>query len=220
MVKGVAAAALIAMAACSNASAGDIDLRAWATALPEAFSVSGVKDEPTYLAAIDIWRQGDRVTIRGGAPAWMERSVEAVDIHTDGTITHAICPAGMDCSKADVPAGFLSTASLIAAARTGKLHGSVPVEAYASFEVVCVPAEQLAIRDPILDPCFEIHSGAAIAEKHRTSHRFDGPSLDPSSVTIDLSSKSHGQVPRRHAWSWHRRKTARRRRVCPTGTRR
>jgi hypothetical protein len=96
----------------------------------------------------------------------------------------------MDCSGPDVPAGFLSTAALIAAARTGRLHGSMPVEAYGAFQVVCVPAEQLSIRDPILDPCFEIGSGAAIAEKHRTSHRFDGPSLDPPSIKIDLTSKS------------------------------
>ncbi|MFT4183917.1 MAG: hypothetical protein QM636_18590 [Rhizobium sp.] len=190
MVNGPAAAAIIAIAACGQANAAEIDLRAWANSLPVAFSVSGVKNEPTYLAAIDIWRQGDRITIRGGAPAWMDRSVEAVDVHADGTMTHAICPAGMDCSGTSVAAGFLSTASVIAAARTGRLHGSVPVEAYGPFQVLCIPAEQLAIRDPILDPCFEISSGAAIAQKHRTSHRFDGPSLDPSSIGIDLSSKS------------------------------
>jgi hypothetical protein len=190
MVKGLAATVIIAIAACSQANATDVDLRAWVAGLPKTFAVSGAKDEPTYLAAIDIWRQDDRITIRGGAPAWMERSVEAVDVHSGGAITHAICPKGMDCNGPSVPAGFLSTASLIAAARTGRLRGSVPVEAYGPFQVLCVPAEQLAISDPILDPCFEISSGAAIAEKHRTSHRFDGPSLDPSSIRIDLSSKS------------------------------
>ncbi len=189
MVKRLLVAA-IAMATCGQAVANNIDLRAWADRLPTNFSVSGVKDEPTYLAAIDIWRQDDRVTIRGGAPAWMERSVEAVEVRDDGSISHVVCPTGMDCSHTSVPAGFLSTASLIAAARAGRLHGSAPVETYGSFQVLCIPAEQLAIRDPILDPCFEIKSGAAIAQKHRTSHRFDGPSLDPSSIRIDLSSKS------------------------------
>jgi hypothetical protein len=191
MVKALAAAAIAAIGAFGPAEAAEVDLRTWVNGLPETFRVSGVKDEPTYQAAIEIWRRGKRITIRGGAPAWMERSVEAVEVHSDGTVTHVVCPEGMDCRGPSVPAGFLSTASLIAAAGTGRLHGRVPVEAYGSYQVVCVPAEQLGIRDPILDPCFEIGSGAAIAEKHRTSHRFDGPSLDPSSIRIDLSTKSN-----------------------------
>jgi hypothetical protein len=59
MVKGPTAAAIILIAACGQAHAATIDLRAWVAALPKTFTVSGVKDEPTYLAAIDIWRQGD-----------------------------------------------------------------------------------------------------------------------------------------------------------------
>lgn len=191
MVKALAAACIVAIAAFRQAAAADIDLSAWVKGLPETFTVSGVKNEPTYLAAIDIWRQGKRLTIRGGAPAWMERSVEAVEVASDGTVKHVVCPAGMDCNAQSAPAGFLSTASLISAADVGRLHGRVAVEAYGPYEVLCVPAEQLGIRDPILDPCFEIGSGAAIAEKHRTSHRFDGPSLDPSSIKIDLFLKSN-----------------------------
>lgn len=178
---------LLVVLFCGQVEAADVDLASWARALPQQFSASGSKNEPTYLAAVDISRDGDRFVIRGGAPAWMPRSVEAVTVSVDGTITHDICPAGMDCRQVAKPAGFLSSAALLAASRRGLLHGSATIEPYGVFSVVCVPGEQLAIDNPILDPCFEIDSGAAIAEKHRTSHRFDGPSLDPVSVRIEIS---------------------------------
>lgn len=191
MVAARLAIGFVVTLSCAGAQAAQIDLASWAKALPPNFSASGSKNEPTYLAAIDISRDGDRFTIRGGAPAWMERSVEAVSVSAGGAVTHDICPAGMDCRQATRPAGFLSSAALLAASRHGSLHGTATVETYGAFTVVCVPGEQLAIKDPILDPCFEINSGAAIAEKHRTSHRFDGPSLDPISVRIAIpSSKS------------------------------
>ncbi len=180
---------------CGQAQAAELDLAAWARALPQHFTVSGVKNEPTYLAAIDIARAGDIFTIRGGAPAWMERSVEAVRVSDDGAITHDICPVGMDCRQVSRPAGFLSGAALLSASRRGLLHGTATPEAYGVFEVVCIPGEQLSIKDPILDPCFEIRSGAAIAEKHRTSHRFDGPSLDPVSLRIQITSSEPAASP-------------------------
>jgi hypothetical protein len=195
MVAGRLAIGLLATLSCTEVQAAQIDLASWARALPPSFSASGSKNEPTYLAAIDIRRDGDRFTIRGGAPAWMERSVEAVSVAADGAITHDICPAGMDCRQPTRPAGFLSSAALLAASRLGLLHGTAAVESYGAFNVVCVPGEQLAIKDPILDPCFEINSGAAIAEKHRTSHRFDGPSLDPVSVRITIPSFTSAVPP-------------------------
>jgi hypothetical protein len=188
MVARCLAISLCVVFSCGHAQAAEIDLASWARALPHSFSASGSKNEPTYLAAIDIRRDGDRFTIHGGAPAWMERSVEAVSVSAEGTITHDICPVGMDCRQIARPAGFLSGAALLAAARLGKLHGAAAIEPYGPFSVVCVPGEQLSIENPILDPCFEINSGAAIAEKHRTSHRFDGPSLDPVSVRIAITS--------------------------------
>lgn len=180
---------------CSDARATEVDIASWAKALPPAFDVSGSKNEPTYLAAIDIARDGDKFTIRGGAPAWMERSLEAVIVSADGSIAHEVCPSGMDCRQPARPAGFLSTAALLAASRLGRLHGSAAVEPYGAFEVVCIPGEQLSISAPILDPCFELRSGAAIAQKHRTSHRFDGPSLDPVSVKIRISSEKPAASP-------------------------
>jgi hypothetical protein len=195
MVKPAPAIGLVFALCCSEAQAAEVDIASWARALPQQFAAAGSKDEPTYLAAIDIHRDGDRFTIRGGAPAWMERSVEVVTVGADGAISHDVCPAGMDCRQVARPAGFLSTAALLAASRRGLLHGAAQVEAYGPFSVVCVPGEQLSISQPILDPCFEIQSGAAIAEKHRTSHRFDGPSLDPVSVHIDIPSANSADIP-------------------------
>ena len=195
MVKRGLLIGLLVALSCGPAPAAEIDLASWARGLPQSFSASGSKNEPTYLAAIDITRAGDRFTIRGGAPAWMERSVEAVSVSADGLVSHDICPAGMDCRAAARPAGFLSSAALLAASRRGLLHGAAAIEPYGPFSVVCVPGEQLSIGNPILDPCFEIISGAAIAEKHRTSHRFDGPSLDPASVHIAIPRSKSAASP-------------------------
>jgi hypothetical protein len=183
-------AALVALMSCiaATASAKDVDLATWARALPTKFSVSGSKTEPTYMAAIDIGRDGDSVAVLGGAPAWMERSLEAVSVDAGGAIRHVSCPNGMDCSGPTHPSGFLSTAALISASRKGTLAGAGKIEPFGTFSVVCVDAGMLGVSRPILDPCFEIHTGAAIAQKHRESRRFDGPSLDP--VTVRIGSPS------------------------------
>jgi hypothetical protein len=188
-------AALVALMSCPafSLTADEIDLGAWARALPTEFAISGSKVEPTYMAAIDISRSGDRIAVLGGAPAWMERSLEAVEVSANGDIRHSNCPKGMDCSGVPHPSGFLSTASLISASRKGSLAGTARSEPFGTFHVVCVDAAMLGIPRPILDPCFEITTGAAIAQKHRESRRFDGPTLDP--VTVRLGSPS----PRIHS---------------------
>jgi hypothetical protein len=178
----LAAAALLAL--MLPAATEEIQLAAWVRTLPAAFTVEGSKVEPTYVAAIEIRRDGDGISILGGAPAWMERSRETIAVDADGGMRHLQCPKGMDCSGAPRPAGFLSTAALIAAERRGGLGARLPTETYGSYVVVCVPAEMLGIERPILDPCFERGTGAAIAQKNRFSRRFDGPSLDPVTLRI------------------------------------
>jgi hypothetical protein len=39
----------------------------------------------------------------------------------------------------------------------------------------------------VLDPCIDAASGAVIAQRHRRSGEFDGPSLDPWSITLSTS---------------------------------
>ena len=171
------------------ARAEEIDVAAWARSLPPSFSVAGDKVEPTYAAFVEIRRDHDVISVVGGAPAWMERSRESIAVDAEGVMRHIDCPKGMDCRGAPRPAGFLATASLLAASRRGELSGRLPTEAYGAFEVVCVPAEALGVEQPILDPCFERGSGAAIAQKSRFSHRFDGPSLDPYTLHISTAAK-------------------------------
>lgn len=184
----------------SNAAETTIDLARWAMDLPAHFAAAGVKTEPTYQVAVEIWRNGDRVVIRGGAPQWMARSVEGVTVDKSGAITHDICPPGMRCEGPARPAGFLSTAALIAALRRGTLTGTAQIESYGDWRVVCVPAEMLGVARPILDPCFEIGSGAAIAEKNRDSHTFDGPILEPTSIRLVLTGAARLQpIPSAHS---------------------
>lgn len=185
MVKRPALVLMFGLASALTCRAGDIDLRAWATSLPSHFSASGAKIEPTYMAAIDVVRDGDTVAVLGGAPAWAERSLEAVRVSANGEIEHTACPPGMACTGNPHPAGFLATASLIAAIRKDRLTGHAATLSYGTFTVVCIDAEKLAIPRPILDPCFEVGSGAAITQRHRETGRFDGPVLDPVTVRIE-----------------------------------
>jgi hypothetical protein len=184
MVKRLLLAVSLILATGGYAAATEVNLADWASALPPTFHVFGSKVEPTYVAAVEISRDGDTVSVLGGAPAWAQRSRETITISQHGDMRHEVCPKSMDCSEAPRPAGFLSTAALISESRKGRLSGSLPQESYGGRAVVCVPAEKLGIRRPILDPCFDIRTGAAIAQKNRFSSRFDGPSLDPITLRI------------------------------------
>lgn len=182
MVTGLAFALTIALA--SSAHAEEVDVAAWVNKLPTQFLVQGSKVEPTYVAAVEIHRDGDVVSILGGAPAWMERSRETIAVDSQGDMRHLVCPPGMSCDGAARPAGFLSTAALLSAARRGTLSGVARAEAYGARRVLCLPAETLGVDKPILDPCFDLASGAAIAQKNRFSGKFDGPSLDPVTLRV------------------------------------
>nr|WP_186363565.1 hypothetical protein [Rhizobium sp. ACO-34A] len=180
-----AIACVFAMLALAPAQAQVIDVTDWARRLPVSASAYGVKVEPTYLASIEVTRSEDVFSILGGAPAWAERSRETVAVDRGGAIRHTECPPGMACSGLAHPAGFLSGAALLAALRAGQELGLSSTEPYGRFEVLCLPAEKLGIRKPILDPCFERASGLVIAHKNRFSHRIDGPSLDPATLQIN-----------------------------------
>lgn len=190
MVRRRLVAAGCCLFAGSPAGAADIDLAHWVRTLPQHVQVIGSKVEPTYVAAIEMQRDGDVFSILGGAPAWMERSRETIRVDSTGAMRHIECPKGMDCSRPPQPAGLLSMAALIAKARIDALTGSVAAERYGAWTVVCVPAERLGVENPILDPCFDLASGAAIAQKNRFSGRFDGPSLDPATLRISINAKS------------------------------
>ena len=153
MVRRLALAIVALTFAEVPAGAAGTDLLQWARSLPERFAASGSKVEPTYMAAIDISRDGDVVSILGGAPAWAERSREAIAIDAGGAMRHLVCPRGMTCDGPPMPAGFLSTAALISKSRAGALDASIEAEPYGRFSVLCVPAEMLGISRQRLDPC-------------------------------------------------------------------
>jgi hypothetical protein len=184
MLRSTVLGITVLLAIVPLAAAAPVDIASWAKNRPTNYHLSGDKNEPTYLAAIDIERRGDVFTIIGGAPAWAERSVEAIEVLPDGTLRHRICPKAMRCDDGWVPSGFLASAALLSALREGRRLGEAEAVAYGERQVICVPAERIGIAEPILDPCFDTLTGAVLAQRHRLSGKFDGPSLDPWSVRV------------------------------------
>jgi hypothetical protein len=163
-----------------------LDVWRWAATLPERYAVHGVKTEPTYEEELDLRREGDVFSVTGGAPGWSARSTESVSVSATGRLSRWPCGPSENCALAHPPSGFLATAALVAAERRGALNSAVGViSRVGAFHLICIDAVRLGIERPILDPCFELRTGAAIAQRHRMSGRFDGPTMDPSSVRID-----------------------------------
>jgi hypothetical protein len=162
------------------------DIRRWAASLPARYAVHGIKTEPTYEEELDLRREGGVFLVIGGAPGWSVRSIEGVSVLATGAVSRWPCGPSENCTLAHPPSGFLATAALIASERRGALNSAVGVIfRFGALHVVCVDAIRLGIERPILDPCFDLRTGAAIAQRHRMSGRFDGPTMDPSSVRID-----------------------------------
>lgn len=184
------ASALAAIGIAATTGAGavpTIDIAAAAASWHGQFLLSGTKTEPTYIEHIRLTRDGDLFILEGGAPAGMAPSRESLTLRPDGTLIHLDCPAAMRCDGMELPSGFLASAAILAAIRGRQLSGRFPLLPYGGFALVCIPAERLGIRDAVLDPCIDARSGAVIAQRHRRSGEFDGPSLDPWSITLSTS---------------------------------
>jgi hypothetical protein len=159
--------------------------RSW----PSHFVLTGTKTEPTYVEHIRLARDGGKFVLTGGAPAGMAASTERIAVAPRGLLIALSCPASMDCAGPPTPSGFLASAAIVAAIDRGVLSGHFPALRFGAYRVICVPAEKLGITAPILDPCVEVRFGAVIAQRHRLSHRFDGPSLDPWSIELSVPSQ-------------------------------
>lgn len=162
-----------------------------AASWPDSYTVTGTKTEPTYIEHVTIMRNDDVFTVAGGAMVNMEPSIESVRLGTDGTIEHVVCPTAMDCSVSRPLSGFLATASVLSAARSGRLTASVVPQPFGDRTVVCIPAEQIGIDTPVLDPCLDTETGAVLAQRHRRSGTYDGPTFDPWSVTVTAMSDTN-----------------------------
>jgi hypothetical protein len=165
-------------------AASSVDIIATAKSWGSQFVLIGTKTEPTYIEHVRLERDGDLFVLQGGAPAGMLPSRESVIIQSDGSLRHIDCPPATRCDRTEPPSGFLASAVIVAAIRHGRLSGFFPVFWYGSLRLVCVAAERLGVHDAILDPCVEIRSGATVAQRHRRSQQFDGPSLDPWSISL------------------------------------
>lgn len=181
-----ALSALVVALAPHAVSAGEtaqIDIAEWIVSRPAHYTIAASKSEPAYLEAIDISRSGDAFSVKGGAPGWAERSIEAISVSANGTLRHDVCPKAMTCGDVP-PSGFLATAAVLAAARAGSDLGYASPVPFGTRWVVCIPGEKIGISNPILDPCLDLETGAVLAQRHRRTGVFDGPSLDPWSVQV------------------------------------
>jgi hypothetical protein len=190
MVRLALIAGLLLFASAATAAPSQVNLAAWVATWPETFAVAGVKTEPTYLGATEIRRDGSTFTLIGGAPAWADRAVEAISVDAGGHMRHVRCPVGLDCAGTPRPTGFLASAAVLSAARAGRLSLRGDLLSYGGRAVVCVPAEAIGVSNPILDPCLDYATGAVVAQRHRLSGRFDGPSLDPDTLRISANRTS------------------------------
>ncbi len=177
------AAALLALPVAAVAE--PVEIAAMAAGWPERWVLTGTKTEPTWVGHVRLSRDGDRFLLEGGAPLGETPSREAMQLGNDGTLHRTLCPPGMAvCDDDAPPAGFLASAAILGAIRSGRLDGRFEPRPYGTIEIVCIPAETIGIADPVLDPCVETGSGAVVAQRHRLSGAFAGPSLDPWSVAI------------------------------------
>ena len=149
--------------------------------------LTGTKTEPTYIEHIRLRRDRDLFILQGGGPMGTPVSRESVIVAADGTLSHRDCPAAMDCASHIVPSGFLASAAILAAIRHGGLAGAFVPRRYGAVAVICIPAERIGVQAPVLDPCVETRTGAVVAQRHRLSKQFDGPSLDPWSIGLSIA---------------------------------
>ena len=197
LVVGLAMVTVAAASVSTSQARGvSIDIATWVAGWPTRFDVSGGKSEPAYVEAVNIDRREDIFTAVGGAPAWEERSLERVSVDLRGNVMHLVCPGGSHCDEARPAVDFLSSAWLLSAFRkhgprgeAGFLGRATPVP-YGARQIICLQAERIGVTEAVLDPCFDLQTGAVLAQRHRMSGRFDGPSLDPGSIRISFGAKS------------------------------
>lgn len=174
------------LAACDRPGpSGRVDVAAVARRWTTDFSVRGMKTEPTFIEQVQYTRAGDRfsldASIHGQAVGQL-----ALDLAADGEVTLVACPTTSGCPDLP-PNGFLSTVAALAALRAGRLAGQGELAAFAGRDVVCVPLEQIQPRltsPAVMDPCFDVATGAVLAHRRRFDHQFGGATLDESSVRL------------------------------------
>ncbi|MCU0261600.1 MAG: hypothetical protein MUE78_11320 [Ilumatobacteraceae bacterium] len=172
----------------SPAPAATVALGPLVATWPERFELTGTKGVETWVEHVHVVRDGDRFVLTGGAPRGEVQQVRTVEV-VGGELVETPCPDGGASGSSCViePAvGFLSTAALVAAAQRAELPVELPVLEYAGRSVVCPSARLLGIERSALDPCFDLATGAVLAQRDPDTGEFDGPSLDPWSVVVSI----------------------------------
>jgi hypothetical protein len=187
VARTLSALVIVGFAIGLSGAAPTVDVAAAEAGWSPYFVLTGTKTEPTYVEHVRLERAGDIFILEGGAPAGMETAREIVALRADGALSHLECPAAARCGSSEPPSGFLASAVVLAAIRHRQLSGRFPLLPYGGLELICIPAEQLGIRAAVLDPCIDIRSGAVVAQRHRRSGEFDGPTLDSWSMNISTS---------------------------------
>jgi hypothetical protein len=164
-----------------------VDIGRIAEQWPERFDLVGSKTEPTWVEYVKLSRRGNLFMLEGGGLAGLEQAVEGVEVDKNGTIRHVYCPAMRDCSDGAPLSGFLASAQFVAYHRAGRLSGSADVVAYGDRHVFCLPGEAIGVKDPILDPCFDVATGAVLAQRHRSDGSWSGPSLDQATIRLEAT---------------------------------
>jgi hypothetical protein len=187
---GIAVLFLCASASLSTtAHSADrrVDIGRIATQWPERFELVGSKTEPTWVEYVKLSRHGDVFVLEGGGLAGQEQAVEGVEVDKNGKIRHVQCPPMRDCSDGAPLSGFLASAQFVAYHRAGRLSGNADVVAYGDRHVFCLPGEAIGVKDPILDPCFDLVTGAVLAQRHRSDGSWSGPSLDQATIRLEAT---------------------------------
>jgi hypothetical protein len=187
-VAAVATALTFDDGSAGPAPAATVALGPLVASWPDRFELTGTKGVETWVEHVHVVRDGERFVLTGGAPRGEVQQVRTVEVVGD-RIVETPCPddGGSGTSCAIEPSvGFLSTAALVAATERAELPLELPVLDYAGRSVVCPPARLLGIERAALDPCFDLATGAVLAQRDPDLGEFGGPSLDPWSVVVTI----------------------------------
>lgn len=179
-------------AAANGPTADRPELRDFATivdAWPDSYTVTATKSEPGYVEHITTSRDGDAFALRIALEAQGSNaggtSLATVQVGADGAVRWTSGCAAADCEDDQTLRGFLATASVLSAAREGRLPATAVIRRLGDHEVACVADGDLfpgATSRAQLDPCFSVQTGAVLGHYSDVNATFVGATMAPGSI--------------------------------------
>jgi hypothetical protein len=155
---------------------------------PREFEVTGTKTEPTYIEHVRFGRRGDLfgleidIVAQGNAAGGRTRTV--LSVSPEGVVTEVGC-GRPDCTIDQPPHGYLATAWVLALQRRNGLQSPIRQRVLAGRSLICLDDSALGTPQPVMDPCLDTATGAALAQLSRIDPgRFAGPTLDGTGIAI------------------------------------